>query len=74
MQRFPIAEEVPQLFTTWLELVSTHQISGKRTHDARIIALMKTAAIDHVLTLNPRDFSNIPDITAVHPRNILDGE
>lgn len=74
MQRFPIAEELPQLFPTWLEIVSTHQILGKRTHDARIVALMKTASIDHILTLNPSDFSNIPDITVVHPRNIIDEE
>ncbi|MCZ7671733.1 MAG: type II toxin-antitoxin system VapC family toxin [Chloroflexi bacterium] len=74
MQRFPIAEELPQLFPTWLELVSTQQISGKRTHDARIVALMKTASIEHILTLNPSDFSNIPDITVVHPRNVMDGE
>ncbi len=72
MQRFPIAEELPQLFPTWLELVSTHQISGKHTHDARVVALMKTASIDHILTLNPSDFSNIPDITVVHPRHIID--
>lgn len=74
MQRFPIAEEGPQLFPKWLEIVSTHKISGKRTHDVRIVALMKTASIDHILTLNPSDFSNIPDITVVHPRNIIDGE
>ena len=72
MQRFPIAEELPQLFPTWLETVSTHQISGKRTHDARIVALMKTASINHILTLNPSDFSNIPDITVVHPKSIID--
>lgn len=71
MHRFPIAEELPQLFLTWLETVSTYQISGKRTHDARIVALMKTASITHILTLNPSDFSNIPDITVVHPRNLL---
>lgn len=71
MQRFPMAEEAPQLFPTWLELVSTHKISGKRTHDIRIVALMKTAAIHHIITLNPNDFSNIPDIKVVHPRDII---
>jgi predicted nucleic acid-binding protein len=71
MQRFPIAEETPQLFPTWLDIVSTNKISGKRTHDARIVALMKTCAISHILTLNPNDFSNIPDITVVHPQTII---
>jgi predicted nucleic acid-binding protein len=36
MQRFPMVEEVPQLFLTWLDIVSTYKILGKRTHDARI--------------------------------------
>lgn len=71
MQRFPIADEVPQLFATWLDIVSTNKISGKRTHDARIMALMKTSAFDHILTLNPSDFANIPNISVVHPRNIV---
>lgn len=72
MQRFPIVEEGPQLFLTWLDIVSTNKILGKRTHDARIAALMKTTAISHILTLNPSDFSNIPGITVVHPQNIID--
>ena len=71
MQRFPIAEEVPQLFPTWLDIVSTHKILGKRSHDVRLVALMKTSAISHILTLNPSDFSNIPDITVVHPQDII---
>lgn len=74
MQRFPIAEEVPLLFPTWLEMVSTQKISGKRTHDARIIAMMKIASINYILTLNPSDFSNILDITVVHPQQIIDAE
>jgi predicted nucleic acid-binding protein len=71
MQRFPVAEEVPQLFLTWLDIVSAHKILGKRTHDARIAAIMKTSAVSHILTLNLDDFSTIPDITVVHPQNIV---
>jgi predicted nucleic acid-binding protein len=72
MRRFPIAEEGSQLLATWLDVVSTNMISGKRTHDARIAALMKTSTISHILTLNPSDFSNIPGITVTHPQNIID--
>jgi hypothetical protein len=66
-----MVEEVPQLFLTWLDIVSTYKILGKRTHDARIAALMISSAISHILTLNPGDFSNIPDISVVHPQNIV---
>lgn len=74
LQRFPLAEETPQLFPTWLEMVSAQKISGKRTHDARIVAMMKVASIDHILTLNPGDFGNIPNITVIHPRQLVDTE
>ena len=71
MQRFPMAEETLQLFPTWLEMVSTQRISGKRAHDARIVAIIKNAFIDSILTLNPSDFSNISEITIVHPRQFI---
>lgn len=72
LERFPMAEETWQIFPTWLNVVTENQIKGKRTHDARIVALMLTSGIDHVLTLNPNDFSGLADIRVVHPREILD--
>ena len=70
LDRFPLVEELPQIFPTWLKLVADNQIKGKRTHDARIIAVMRTAKINHILTLNPNDFSGISDITIVRPQDI----
>jgi len=72
LKRFPMAEETLQIFPTWLNVVTENQIKGKRTHDARIVALMLASGIDHVLTLNPNDFSGLADIRVVHPREILD--
>jgi predicted nucleic acid-binding protein len=72
LERFPIIEETFQIFPTWLNVVTENQIRGKRTHDARIVALMLISDIDHVLTLNPNDFSGIAEITVVHPREILE--
>jgi predicted nucleic acid-binding protein len=71
LQRFPIAEEMPQIFPTWLDLVAEHHIKGKRTHDARIVAVMKTCDISHLLTLNPDDFLGISGITVVHPQEVI---
>jgi len=67
LERFPMAEETLQIFPTWLKVVTENQIKGKRTHDARIVALMLTSGIDHVLTLNPNDFSGLADIRVVVP-------
>lgn len=72
IERFPMAEETPQIFSTWLTLVTDHQIQGKRTHDARIVAAMLASDISHILTLNPTDFSGIPGISVVHPQEIID--
>ena len=72
IERFPVAEEIPQIFSTWLTLVTENQIQGKRAHDARIVAVMLASGISHVLTLNPTDFSGIPGIAVVHPQEIID--
>lgn len=65
LDRFPMAEETPQIFSNWLDLVTENQIKGKRTHDARIVAVMLTSNISHVLTLNPDDFADMPGIEVV---------
>ncbi|MBE9041788.1 PIN domain-containing protein [Oscillatoriales cyanobacterium LEGE 11467] len=72
LDRFPLVEETLEIFPSWLNLVTENQIKGKRTHDVRIIAIMLTSDISHVLTLNPNDFSGIPGITVVHPREIVE--
>jgi len=68
--RFPLFEESPEIFSNWLDLVTTHQITGKRTHDARIVAAMKASNMIYILTLNPSDFVNIANITPIHPQDI----
>lgn len=72
LNRFPMANETTQIFPGWLKLVTDNQIRGKRTHDARIVAVMVASNINRILTLNPKDFSGIPDITIVHPQAIID--
>lgn len=74
LERFPVAEEVPQIFPNWLTLVTDNDIKGKRTHDARIIAFMRATKISHILTLNPDDFTGVSDITIVHPRDTINME
>lgn len=71
LDRFPMAEEASQIFPTWLNLATANQVVGKRTHDVRIIAVMLTCEISHVLTLNPDDFLDIPGIIVVHPQDIV---
>ena len=70
LERFPVAEESPLIFPTWLNLVTDNEVKGKRTHDVRIIAVMRASKISYILTLNPKDFSGVSDIVIVHPQDI----
>ncbi|MDG2991341.1 type II toxin-antitoxin system VapC family toxin [Candidatus Synechococcus calcipolaris G9] len=70
LDRFPSLEESPQLFPTWLNLVTTHRVMGKRTHDARIIAAILANGITHLLTFNPSDFAGMSGITIIHPQDL----
>jgi predicted nucleic acid-binding protein len=74
LERFPLIEDSPAILTNWLSLVTKHQIKGKRTHDARIVAVMKAADIGYLLTLNPDDFSGILGIQVIHPSEIIESE
>jgi len=42
-------------------------VSGKKTHDARLVAAMTIQGIAHILTFNSADFARYPGITAIEP-------
>ncbi len=44
-------------------LVRNKRLTGKRIHDANIVACMQTHAVDHLLTDNPGDFEGIGSLT-----------
>jgi len=74
LNRFPTVEETPQILSIWLALVTENQVLGKRTHDARLVALMQAKSINHILTLNPRDFEGFPDLTVLHPKEVIEAD
>ena len=67
-------EESPQIFPNWLDLVTTGKVMGKRTHDARLIAVMLAGGITHLLTFNPSDFAVTSSITVVRPQELVTPE
>jgi predicted nucleic acid-binding protein len=69
--QFILIQETPDIFTNWLQLVTDNDIKGKRTHDIRLLAVMKAHNITHLLTFNPRDFIQLPDLTIIQPQDIL---
>jgi predicted nucleic acid-binding protein len=45
-------------------------VTGKRVHDARLVAVLKTHGIDHLLTFNSGDFALFTDISIVNPSTL----
>lgn len=71
LNRFPLLEESSQIFPNWLDLVTVNRVMGKRTHDIRIVAVMLTHGITHLLTFNPSDFVAPSGITVVRPQDLV---
>ncbi len=53
---FPLLPDLPALYSQWADLVNTFGVSGKPSHDARIVAAMLTHGMTHILTFNGADF------------------
>lgn len=71
LNRFPLLEESSQIFPNWLELVTVSRVTGKRTHDVRIVAVMLAHGVTHLLTFNPSDFIASVGITIVCPQELV---
>lgn len=70
LDQFPLLPDKPELFAEWLSLVVSHRVVGKKAHDMRLVALMNTCRVTHLITFNTRDFSGY-GITVASPRDIL---
>ncbi len=71
LSRFIVLEENAQILENWLKLVALYEIKGKRTHDIRLIAVMQSHGITHLLTFNPRDFICPAGLKIISPDQYL---
>jgi len=71
LENFTLIGETLDIFPNWLQLVTDYDIKGKRTHDIRLLAVMKSHNITHLLTFNSKDFIQLPKLTIVHPQDIM---
>lgn len=67
LSQFPLLQESPGVFALWLNLATSQAACGKRVHDLRIVALMQSHEISHLLTFNVTDFPPVTGVRAVHP-------
>lgn len=71
MKRFFILlADTADTFVWWERLVLQHQVSGKKAHDARLVASMRAHGITNILTFNVEDFARYPGIQALHPEEV----
>ncbi len=67
---FIVLPDNPDIFPQWEQLVIRHQVSGKQTHDARLVAAMLVHGVSHLITFNEADFKRYNEITVVNPQTI----
>ncbi|MGB0369899.1 MAG: type II toxin-antitoxin system VapC family toxin [Opitutales bacterium] len=60
-------EENIQTTQNLLKLVKQHTLSGKRIHDAQLVAVMLQNGIETLVTYNPSDFACFKDIRCKTP-------
>jgi predicted nucleic acid-binding protein len=71
VELFPLLPESNRVFEEWRRLVTVYKVSGKSTHDARLVATMIANGIPKILTFNVQDFVRYREIEALHPGSIL---
>lgn len=67
---FVFRHDIPAIYTEWEKLVVQHQVMGKPSHDARLVAAMMAHKLTHILTFNTDDFKRFSGITAVAPTSV----
>jgi predicted nucleic acid-binding protein len=67
---FILLPEAP-LQSEWERLVTTYRVSGRNSHDARLVAAMMVHGIGSVLTFNVQDFTRYGGITVLDPRLVV---
>jgi predicted nucleic acid-binding protein len=67
---FDLLPEAP-LQNEWELLGTTHSVSGKNAHDARLVAAMIVHEVAGILTFNTQGFVRYPSISVLDPRMVV---
>lgn len=71
LSQFSLLQENSDIFQNWLNLVSSLGVQGKQVHDARLVAIMQTHQVKHLLTFNGQDFQRFNHIIVVDPSQLI---
>ena len=58
------------VYAEWEKLMTTLEVKGKKTHDARLVAAMRRHNITHILSFNAQDFDRYPSISPLVPDQV----
>ncbi len=67
---FLFLPETPAIYPAWESLVLHHQVMGKPSHDARLVAAMQVHKLTAILTFDSTGFSRYSGIEVVNPVEI----
>jgi predicted nucleic acid-binding protein len=67
VRSFELLPDPEDLVRRWLDLCTRHAVLGRQAYDARLVALMQSAGIAHLVTLNAVDFKRYPGLTLLSP-------
>ncbi len=59
------------IFANWLADVTDLVISGKRAHDARLVAAMQRHGLQQIVTFNKSDFNGFPNVSVFLPHEVV---
>ena len=69
-RNFVLLPDKPELSEQWRNLVTIFGVTGKKSHDVRLVAAMKTHNVADLLTFNIQDFKKFASITVINPRTV----
>jgi predicted nucleic acid-binding protein len=67
---FDLLPDSPAILPEWLRLLDLHKIIGKRAHDTRLVAAMKTYGLSHIATFNSKDFARYAGLQILAPEDL----
>lgn len=71
---FPLLPETAAIYPAWEALVTKYAVSGKPSHDARLVAAMQVHGLTAILTFDRSGFKRFPGIEVVHPAEVKPAE
>ena len=69
-QAFSVLPDTPEIFPEWERLAHAHAVSGRESHDTRLVAAMLVHGVTHILTFNAGDFKRYQEIIVVNPPDV----